>query len=108
MSVSEAKSKVSSSEYTDWMTFFDLELDQVDKTDYYLAQIAEYIVKGNIKDPSKYTTSDFLIKFDTGHSSKKASNKHNKDSYHVDNLSTEQVNTLSQKKWFAFLGISSK
>jgi len=56
--VSELESRLDYSEFLEWLVFFEWELKQHSKQDYYLAQIA-----GMQSGKKKAKISDFLIKF---------------------------------------------
>jgi len=65
MSVAEAQSKISSSEFVQWRFFLEDEPNQFSPLFYYLAQIAREVRMSRIFSSSKkqLRLEDFLIKF---------------------------------------------
>ena len=66
--------KTTSSEFTMWMIHLDKEMNRHDKIDYYLAQIATEVRRGNVKDPKKLKLNDALIQFEKAGKKKKNKN----------------------------------
>ena len=63
MPVQEVQAKTTSAEFVMWMAY--LEQDQTDhrREDYYMAQVAAEIRRGNSKKPQKIRVDDFLLKY---------------------------------------------
>ena len=63
MSVQRAQFEITSSEFVDWITYFDEEeTESFRREDYYLANIAAEIRRSYVKDPMKVQLESFLMK----------------------------------------------
>jgi len=49
------------SEFLDWLEFLNWQESRRDKTDFYLAQVAAEIRRGNVKRPNAVKTKDFYV-----------------------------------------------
>lgn len=75
MTVQEAQSKISSSEFIEWLQFFEWEeFEEFSSEAFYLAQIAAEIRRGNVAKPKQIKVSDFLLKFEKLNEARKAVN----------------------------------
>ena len=64
MSLQEAQSRITSSEFVDWLRFFEWEeFEKFSSENYYLAQIAAEVRRGLVKRPRNVRIADFLLKF---------------------------------------------
>ncbi len=59
----QARAEITSSEFVDWIAFFDLELNEFNRQDYFLANIAKEVCRTRAKHPEKVTIKSFLLKF---------------------------------------------
>jgi hypothetical protein len=100
MTVQEAQTKMTSSEFVMWSEYLVLELNFFHREDYFLAQIAAEIRRSFVKNPSKVGIIDFLIKFVFGEKDKKEKDKMDKD--------LEEYTKKSKASWLGFLGIKAK
>jgi len=64
--VNELQDRITYSEFMDWITFLNREEGQVKKQDFYLAQIAAEVRRGNVKNPRSVKTKDFILKHSAG------------------------------------------
>lgn len=55
--------KTTSSEFIEWMAFLDLERNQTNKEDYYLAQVAAEVRRSFVKSPQSVHVKDFILSF---------------------------------------------
>ena len=55
--------ETTSSEFVDWMEYFNQEINFFHREDYYLAQIATEIRRTIVKNPRTVKVKDFIIKF---------------------------------------------
>lgn len=55
-----------SHEFVEWLAFLELKWKEREKEEYYLAQIAAEIRRGNVRDPRKVDVENFLLKFKAG------------------------------------------
>lgn len=56
--------ETTSTEFVEWQTFLDMEVNDFDRTCVYLAQIAAEIRRGNHKNPQSVEIDHFLLKFE--------------------------------------------
>jgi len=95
-SVREAKRCISPTEFWDWIVWREQQVDKkfenVEPIYWYLAQIAEYIVKVNAKGTEDIKTKDFLLKFD---GNKKFTKK----------VSGSTADRMAKSKFAWFLGV---
>lgn len=61
----EVQEGTTSSEFVEWVRYLELEVNDFDRQDYYLAQIAAEIRRGNAKYPRQIKVEDFVLKFKT-------------------------------------------
>lgn len=73
--VGELKTRMAYSEYIDWLNFLSKEEERDTKQDYYLAQIAAEVRRGQVKHPNKIHVKDFLVKMVTQAQAKAAKSK---------------------------------
>ncbi len=57
----ELQRRITYTEFLEWMLFLRREDERDMKSEYYQAQIAAQICKGQVENPKKVHTSDFLI-----------------------------------------------
>jgi hypothetical protein len=60
--VAELRSRITYSEFTDWLIYLQREQEREIKYEYALAQIAAEVRRGNVMKPNRIKTMDFLIK----------------------------------------------
>lgn len=63
MPVWKCKRTVSSSEFVDWLAFFDVEPNMFHREDYYWAQIAAWVKRLCVSSRTPVRVNDMLIKF---------------------------------------------
>jgi len=64
MSVYQTRERISSTEFLKWIWFLEWKAtEEFDRKDFYLAQIAAEIVRGQVKKPKKIKLKDFLLDF---------------------------------------------
>ena len=64
MPVQAAMESMTSTEFLDWVWFLEWrDTEEFNRTDFYLAQIAAQIEKGQVKSPGRVTTKNKLLKF---------------------------------------------
>ena len=110
----EAMNQTTSTEFVDWMTFFEMERSSFHREDYYLAQIAAEVRRSIVKKPQEVHVQDFLLKF--SQDSKKEEEKWMGESPNtMEESETEEppkapVSRLQKSKnyWFALLGMDKK
>lgn len=66
MSLQRCMAETTSTEFSDWQTYFQEDLNYPAKGDYYLAQIAAEIRRWMSKTPETVRVEHFLLKFNTG------------------------------------------
>ena len=64
MSKQRCQNEITSSEFVDWMVYFDEDLNRFHREDYFLAQIAQEIRRVLSKKPDKIKLDSFLLKFE--------------------------------------------
>lgn len=91
-SLQEVQSETTSTEFLEWIQYFEIEVNEFNRTDYFLAQIACEVRRGHSKNPRDPKLKDFLLTFRTASSPSKP------------------PPTLAQSKafWLAALGITTK
>lgn len=57
----ELRSRITYSEFLEWVAFLNLEEERNSKQDYYLAQIAAEMRRSQVRTPRKIKVTDFLI-----------------------------------------------
>ena len=76
VTVAELSARITYREFIDWLSFLDLEEERQTKLDYYLAQVAAEVRRGNVKNPKSVKTKDFLVQMKrTGPADKTAKSK---------------------------------
>lgn len=64
MSVNEAQESITSSEFVKWIWFLNWHAtEDFNRQDFYLAQIAMEICRGQVKNPKKLKLQDFILNF---------------------------------------------
>ncbi len=63
--VSWLAERMTHSEFLDWLIFLQWKEEQDEKTDYYLAQIAAEVRRGQVKSPRLVKVKDFLLQMKT-------------------------------------------
>ena len=63
LSLQRCQQETTSTEFLDWMKYLEQQDNTHTKMDYYLAQIAARISGMFSKEPEKFKTEDFLMKF---------------------------------------------
>lgn len=71
MSVQRCMAETTSSEFVDWVEFRRMNMNNPDRADYYMAQVACEVRRSVVKHPNKVKLSDFLLKFTTKHKDEK-------------------------------------
>ena len=61
LTVEDARNKLTFRELLEWLQFLDMEERRHTKQEYYLAQIAAEIRRGQVKSPAQVKMNDFLI-----------------------------------------------
>lgn len=61
MLIEELKVRITYTEFVDWLTFLRKEEERQTKQDFYLAQIAAEVRRGNAKNPRSVKVKDFLV-----------------------------------------------
>jgi len=114
MSLQEVMNQTTSTEFVDWMTFFEMERSSFHREDYYLAQIAAEVRRSIVKKPQEVQVQDFLLKF-SPRLKKEEENwmKENPDTMEegeTEELSKVPESCLQKSKnyWFTLLGIEKK
>lgn len=85
MSVQRAQYEIPSSEFVEWIAYFDDEVNHPTIEHYYLAQIAARITGLFKKDPNDVKTENFLLKFVNKLKAKK--------------LTKEEATAISKANW---------
>ena len=62
--VEELAGKITVDEFNDWLDFIVWEEKRKSKLDFYLAQIAFQIVRGNAKNPNQVKMADYFHQFE--------------------------------------------
>lgn len=57
--------ETTSRDFVRWRRFAELDMNTLTRGDYYLAQIAAEVRRGNVKHPAKVKIEDLVIKFKT-------------------------------------------
>jgi len=97
MSVSEAQSKVSSKEFLGWLAYFEKEFSVREKTDFYLAQIAQTIHNVNVsKKTDAKPLKHFLLDFK------------NRDAEPKKKVSRKKQIEWSKAAWLGAVGLGNK
>lgn len=63
MPVQRCMVETSSRDFRDWRRFKWQSMNMPNRTDYYLAQIAQEVHKGLVKNPNRVKLTEFLLKF---------------------------------------------
>ncbi len=63
MTVHELETRISRSEFVEWLAYEDIETERHDKQEYYLAQIAQAVERPHLKPGVRTKINDYLIKF---------------------------------------------
>lgn len=92
----EVLSKTTSSEFNMWMIYLEEEINGFHREDYYLAQIAAEIRKGQVKNPKKVKVKDMILQFSIGRKQKKTP------------MDKEESINRSKAFWFGGLGFLGK
>lgn len=66
MLVDDLKGRITYREFLEWLAFFGREEERQTKLDYYLAQIAAEVRRGNVKSPKSVKVKDFLLEVKSG------------------------------------------
>jgi len=93
MSVQRCKKETTSMDFVMWMEYLEQEANAFHREDYYMAQIAAEVFRGNAKNPKKVRLRQFLLKFER---EKKAAA-----------LTKEERLLRSKQAWCASVGLSS-
>lgn len=96
MSLKQLFREMSHREYLMWIMFLGEELDNPNKTEQYLMQIALEIRSGEVKNPRKLKLSDFKLVYD------------NKKDMPESKLTKQQRTAISKATWRSRLGIGGK
>ena len=92
-----------STEFFEWLAFFDEEVNEREKTDFYLAQLACEMRRSYSSDASKYQNSDFLITFSQ---KKVAQDMEVSAESEVDaEKRKQQAIATSKSAWFGIIGM---
>ncbi len=94
MSVQRCKQETTATELVTWIEYLRIEKEKVldvEKQDYYLAQIASEVRRSFVKNPQNVKTSDFILSF-------KDSKKEQKP------MSKEEAVANSKRYWFGITG----
>jgi len=92
----EVKQKTSSTDFMMWLTYLELDLNLFHREDYYLAQIAAEIRRGNVKQPRQIRVKDFILEF------KREKVRDTRG------LSLEDRTSISKRFWKAVVGFTQK
>lgn len=84
--------ETTSTEFVKWIEYLQQDLDITRREDYYLAQIAAEVRRGNVKRPEKIKLKDFILKFG-GRKRKKRK------------MSLKERARVSKSWWRALLGL---
>jgi hypothetical protein len=71
MLVGDLKERVTYREFLEWLVFLNNEEERQTKQDYYLAQIAAEIRRGQVTNPRSVKVKDFLVEMTTTPKQKK-------------------------------------
>ena len=74
--VQDARTRLTFSEFLDWLAFLSVEEERDRKQDYYLAQIAAEVRRGQVTSPKSVKVKDFLIKFTQASKGDRGGSKH--------------------------------
>ncbi len=61
----DLKARITYREFVEWLCFLNKEEERQTKQDYYLAQIAAEIRRGQVKSPRSIKVKDFLVQVTT-------------------------------------------
>lgn len=61
----DLKARITYREFAEWLCFLNKEEERQTKQDYYLAQIAAEIRRGQVKSPRSIKVKDFLVQVTT-------------------------------------------
>ena len=92
MSVQRVKQETTATELVTWIEYLRMEKEKVldiEKQDYYLAQIASEVRRSFVKSPQSVKTSDFMINF---------KEKEQKP------MTKEEASAASKQYWFGVTG----
>jgi len=98
MSKQRCQAETTSSEFVKWIRYLDDEVNAFHREDYYWAQIAAEIRRGNVKHPKNVKVGDFIMTFTT--TTKKKAEKKEK----AEGLSREARIARSKSFWSALAG----
>lgn len=73
--MAELQTRIGYTEFLDWLTFLGKEEERETKQDYYLAQIAAEVRRGQVKSPKSVKTKDFLLQMKKSDAPDKATSK---------------------------------
>lgn len=90
--------KTTSSEFIEWMAFLDLERNQTNKEDYYLAQVAAEVRRSFVKSPQSVHVKDFILSF----------TRAERSSPDGGSPAMEDPTQRSKNYWSAVLGLEKK
>ncbi len=96
MSLQEVMDKTTSTEYVDWMTYLDAEVNSFHREDYYLARIAMEVQKTAVRNPDNLQIKDFILKFESANEKGKQ-----------EALSSDEKLQKSKNFWFSVLGVTN-
>ena len=116
-SITEAKQKVTSSEFKMWQAYFEFEANQFTPDRQYLAQIARQVATVLMKDPSSVKIDDFHLEFEFKPKEKEQPIVSNDDEEYFDDeerdddglTSAERLQMQKSKMyWFTLVQAGSK
>jgi len=90
------KAKTSSTEFVMCLAYLELDSNLFHREDYYLAQIAAEIRRGNVKKPRQVRLKDFILKF----AKKKVVD--------TSKMNLEKRTTISKRFWKAVVGYKQR
>ena len=96
MSLQETRSRISSSEFTQWKVYFRTEHQRFHREDYLFAMLASENRKNVVKHPEKVKLDHFLLDFGGKKQGKVESES---------GMSAQQVNDASKAAWMSFVGM---
>jgi hypothetical protein len=89
--------ETTSTEFVEWQEYFEKELNMPRREDYYLAQIAAEVYRGNAKTPASVRTNHFLLKFTTEEKKKP-----------ISEAEIQQRTVNSKVAWFAIANMTPR
>ena len=98
----EAMEKTTSREFVEWIAYLEMERNEREKQDYYLALIATEMRRSYIKDPRSVQIEDLLLTF-------KTSSKRKEEETQVLTVEEEKEQRMSLSKafWFGVVGVKN-